>query len=297
MLGRLGREGAWFGASVAVAALFAAVLAALAVPGASAGAGAYAEAVVARLWGALSLDFGSSTISGADSLAEVVPALGAKSFVAGARLCLGLVLGVPLGLVLADRKTRPFAVPFVQLAAATPLFCGGLLIAFAAAALAPDVNPGEGSSLYAALLSGNPDGILRAAIAAMPLVLPIGLAGAGAVAGVVYGAIAQALGEPYREQLHRLGLGQREILRTYVSRRALALGMGALGDVVLALIAATAVVERLFDWPGAGAQFIRAAALENWPVVAALVFVIAMARIVADLVGRLLTIALTGGSP
>ena len=294
MFGRLGREGAWFTGSVGVAGLFAAALAALAVPGAGADAGAYADALIARLWGVLSLDFGASTISGADSLAEIAPTLGASLSLLGPAFVLAFMFGAPLGLVLADRKTRPFAGPFFQLAAATPVFCAALLIAAAAAVLAPGVSPGEGPSFYAALASGKADDILRAGVAAMALVLPIALAGAGVVASAIAAAITQALDEPYREKLHQLGLGQREILRVYVSRRALALALSALGDVVLALIAATAVVERLFDWPGAGAQFLHAAALENWPVVAALVFAIALARVIADLVGRLLTLALTG---
>jgi ABC-type dipeptide/oligopeptide/nickel transport system permease component len=105
-----------------------------------------------------------------------------------------------------------------------------------------------------------------------------------------------ALKEPYRESLSRLGISGREIVRTYVARRTLGLSLTSLGDVLLAAFAATAVVERLFDWPGAGAEFIHAAALRDWPVVAALVFVIAIVRVVTDLVSALAALALTGAS-
>lgn len=290
MLATFGREAARFGASLVGAVLFAAALAALA------SSAPYADAFAARLWGALSLDFGASTMTGVDSLAEIASTLAASATLLAPGLLLAFVLGVPLGLVLADTKTRAFAMPLMQLGRAVPVFCGALLIAVAAAALVPDAEPGRDLSLRAAMAAGDARAILAALAAMAPLVLPIGLAGAGVVAAAVSGALAEALGEPYRESLHRLGLSQREILRAYVSRRALALAMTALGDVVLAAIAATAVVERLFDWPGAGAQFIHAAALENWPVVAALIFTIAVTRIAADFMGALVATALTGTS-
>jgi peptide/nickel transport system permease protein len=185
----------------------------------------------------------------------------------------------------------------MRLGRAIPVFCGALLIGALAAALAPGATPGAGPSLSAALAARDAPATVSALLAFAPLVLPIGLAGAGAVAVAMSGAMSEALAEPYRESLYRLGLSPREILRTYVGRRTLAIATTALGNIVLAAMAATAMVERLFHWPGAGAQFMDAAALGNWPVVAVLVLVIATVRIVADFMGALAAAALTGEAP
>jgi peptide/nickel transport system permease protein len=91
-----------------------------------------------------------------------------------------------------------------------------------------------------------------------------------------------------------MGLGERDILRGFAARHALALTLKDAGDVLLALFAGIAVVEWVFGWPGAGAQFVHAVALEDWPEAAAIVFVIALLRMAADLIGGLAAGALLG---
>jgi ABC-type dipeptide/oligopeptide/nickel transport system permease component len=204
---------------------------------------------------------------------------------------------VPLGILMAERNTQPIVGPLVQLGRAVPVFCAALLFAVAAAALVPGVEPGRGMVVLRDAVAANDSGAIMAALAAMaPLVLPVALAGAGAVASVVCGAMQEALAEKYRQSLQELGIGTREILRIYVARRALALSAASVGDVLLVMVGAMAIVERVFSWPGAGAQFIHAAALHDWPVAAALAFVIAVARIVVDFAGALASAALTGAT-
>lgn len=284
MLAGIGREAARFGAGLAGTVVFAAALAALAGP----------QSFPARLWSALTFDFGASTITGADSFSEIATPVAASAEILLPALALAFVVGVPLGLLLEERRAQMAVAPLMLIARAIPVFCGALLFAYVASRLFPGSEPGRGLSLRAAIATNDFGEIIAALAAAAPLVLPVALAGAGAVAAAVSGAVAEALREPYRDSLHRLGVGENEILRVYVARRALALSLTALGEVVLAAFAALAVVERLFDWPGAGAQFIQAAALQNWPVVAALVFVIAVARLTAELCGGLAAAALTG---
>jgi ABC-type dipeptide/oligopeptide/nickel transport system permease component len=286
MLAIFGRETARFGAGLAGAVMFAAALAALA------GSTSFGT----HVWDALSLEFGRSTLTGRDALAEILPALASSLVLLAPGLMLAFVIGVPLGLLLANRNTQSIFGPLMQLGRAVPVFCGALLIAVLVAAIIPSVETGRGVALRTALATNDAVVILGALAALAPLVIPIALAGAGAVASVVCGAMDEALGEPYRESLMRLGMSPTEILRVYVARRALAQSLTGLGDVFLAGVAATAVVERLFEWPGAGALFMHAAALHDWAVVAALVFMIAAARIVTDFVGAMTALILTGRS-
>jgi peptide/nickel transport system permease protein len=289
MLAIVGRQTARFGAGLIGAVVFAAALAAL-------GAAGFTDALIDRVVGIASLDFGPSTISGSDSFASIIPTLADSAILFLPGLGLALVLGVPLGVLLADKHTQAVAGPLTQLARAVPVFCAALLFGVIAAAFLPGIEPGRGMSVQDAIATHNLDTIMEALAAMAPLVLPIALAGAGAIAAIVCGAMEEALGENYRQSLQELGIGPREILRTYVARRALALSLAAVGDVLLVTVGALAIVERLFDWPGAGAQFIHAAALHDWPVVGALVFVIALGRIVADFIGGLMSTALTGSA-
>jgi peptide/nickel transport system permease protein len=287
MLAIIGRQTARFGVGIIGAAVFAAALAALGMAG-------FTDAFIDRIAGVVSLDFGPSTITGADSFASIMPAVRDSMILLVPGLALALVLGVPLGVLLAEKHTQAIAGPLAQLARAVPVVCAALLFGVVAAAFIPGVEPGRGMSVEDAIATHNLDTVVAALAAMAPLVLPIAFAGAGAVASIVCGAMEEALGENYRRSLQELGIGPREILRTYVARRALALSLAAIGDVLLVTVGALAIVERLFDWPGAGAQFIHAAALHDWPVVGALVFVIGVARIVADFVGGLMSTALTG---
>jgi peptide/nickel transport system permease protein len=140
-------------------------------------------------------------------------------------------------------------------------------------------------SLFTALATHDMGNLLAALKAIAPPGLTVGLAGAGAVALSWRNALEIAGAEPYRDGLRRLGLSDSDILRIYVTRHAIALTLADLADIVLAVFAAAAVAEWIFAWPGAGAAFIHAVALDDWAVAAVIVFVIAVIRATADFAG------------
>ena len=293
MLKTVGREAARVFAGLAGAAILAAAFGAAAIPH-DRGFWNHLGAMGTWLWRALSLDFGKN--ADGDALAQVGPALGASVSLLAPALLLAFLIGIPLGVLLADRRTRAYVAPPMLLGRAVPVFCGGLLIAALAMASTPSVIPGH-ASLDAALSSRDGPAAATALLSLAPLILPIALTAAGALALAIATAMSNALAEPYRESLHRLGMTQRDVLRHYVARRTLATAFASLGNVALAAIGATAVVERLFDWPGAGALFMDAASGGDWSVIAVLVLVIATARIVADFIASLASTAITGAAP
>ena len=276
MLGVFARETLRFAAGLFCAALFAAALAAF-------GGGALAG----RLWQVVSLNLGAPALD---------DALIASASLLLPGLLLAFAFGVPLGIALAARRTRRFAVPLAQAGGAVPVFCAALGFALLVNALIPGAGPARDASLPAAIASGSANSIFATLAALLPLVLPIGLAGAGAIAAALNRSIAEGLNEPYRESLLRLGMDRREILRVYVVRRALARAVTSLGELMLAAIGATAIVEHLFAWPGAGDMFIAAAARGAWPVVAGLAFVAAAISLAAQFAGAVLSTTLTGTS-
>lgn len=275
---------AWLTASIAGAALLAAAIAALGEPGAAASTANFISAILAKAPNVFLFDLGQSSISGLSARIEAGPA-----FLASLQLLLfatpiAFIIGVPLGATLADSATRPVVAPIVQLVGSLPVFCGALLIGvlFARLWLA---QPDGAASLFTAIAAHDKVMMLAGLRAIAPAGVTVGLAGAGAVALAWRNALEEAGTEPYREGLRRLGLSDAEILRVYVARHAIALTLADLAKIILAIFAAAAVAEWIFAWPGAGAAFIHAVALEDWAVAAVIVFVIAVIRAGADFAG------------
>jgi peptide/nickel transport system permease protein len=259
-------------ASMLGAALFASAIAALGVPAAYRGLPAYIDTVFARLPQLLLLDPGASTIAGRAALAAVAPALAASLAVMLPSLAIAIVLGSALGLLLTLSETRRILGPLFQIIASVPIFCAAVIVA-------------AGFTAF------------PAAAPTAPIVMTLSLAVSGAVARAVFAAQRSAAPASYIEGLARMGLKRRHILGFYVARPTLAVALRDAGNVLLALFAAAAVVESVFAWPGAGAEFIRAVALADWNVVAVLIMIMAAARFTVDLAASLISRALLGEEP
>jgi peptide/nickel transport system permease protein len=119
------------------------------------------------------------------------------------------------------------------------------------------------------------------------------MAGAGAVQLALHRAASQAQGQPWRVTLRMMGLSAGEIERVYVAPQVFAGLFTDLGDVVLALLSAAAVVEWTFGWQGAAELFVKSIALGDWNVVALILFVFAAIKFAAEFAGALAAAALT----
>jgi peptide/nickel transport system permease protein len=289
------RRAALLGASLAGAVFLAAAVAALSEPGANAAAGSFFAAWFAKVPGAFMLDLGQSSISGLAAAAEAAPAFQASFELLIVGTLIAFIVGVPLGMTLASPDTRVVVAPIVQVAGSLPVFCAGLLIGFIFVKFLSAGTSGHAPTLFEAFAARDSDMLSASLLAIAPAGLTVGLAGAGAVALSLHNALDIATHEPYRDGLHRLGLGEREIFDIYVVRHALALTLRDLPDILLALFAAIAVAEWIFTRTGAGAAFIHAVALEDWAVAAVILLVIAVIRSAVDFAGPLAAYALIGG--
>jgi len=247
----------------------------------------HSPSLLDRLASVLHGDFGVSRASGSATALELARRLPATLELIGLGAVVALLVGIPLGLLIGASRTLRAAVPLIQFAAATPLFCVCLaLIWFATEGRWPlgaqgylPLPPPTGSDLGAESLRA-----LRAI--ALP-VLTVGLAGAGAVEAALSRALAKALDEPYRGGLRRFGLSQWEIDFHYVVPEVAAGFAAQLGEIALALVAAAAVTEWVFQWPGVAALFVKAMALQDWPVAAIILFLFAAFKFVAEFAGAL----------
>ena len=278
-------EAARLGLALLGAVFLAAAVSALADPSAYKGAWSFLVAAAHRLPSLFQFDFGASLMSGSaagESFASKLPVT-LTLVLAGA--VIAILVGLPIGLVLGAGPLRRAAAPLLQLIAAAPVFCGGLILAYAAHHfLGWDPSASGKTANFASLARGEP--------AAWGLIylpaLTVGAAGIAAVQLALRRAASEEADAPYRVYLKRMGLSTLEVERVYVLRPVLAGLLRHAGEIVLALLSAAAVAEWVFDYPGAAVLFVKSVALADWNMAALILFAFATIAMLADFAGRLL---------
>lgn len=266
--------------------LMAAMIAALTVPEAWHSSETYVLAVATRLNGFLHLDFGTSAISGISVKDELARTLPVTLALASAGIVIALLIGVPVGILFGAGPARRAAAPLIQIVAAAPIFCASLgLIALAAHFGWPVAMAGGGGASLADF-SADPETATRALKIALLPALTVGLAGTATVQLALRRTAADSSRRPYRTSLRRMGLSTLEIERVYVVPEVLAGLLSSLGEITLALFAAAAVAEWVFECPGAAVLFVKSLALGDWTLAGAILAVLAAIKFAADFIGH-----------
>jgi peptide/nickel transport system permease protein len=290
--GYAGRQAGRFALGLAGAFLLAAAVAALSVPGARGGWSAYLGAFAAQLGHIFHLRFGLSAVTAMPVAAEIARALPVTFELVGAGLVVALVIGVPVGLLFATARIFRSAAPLIQMVTALPVFCAALVALWLAHCFGWTVrHPGD-LQFWNALAHGKDIGANLPSLALPALI--VGASGAAAIQLTLRRAAAGAMAEPFYANLKRMGLSQFEIDRACLPPYLLIGLFGSLGEIALSLLAADAVSEWMFAWPGAADLFIRSVALEDWRAAAPVLLVFAGVVLAADFVGRLGRRALAG---
>ncbi|HSM97010.1 MAG TPA: ABC transporter permease [Rhizomicrobium sp.] len=229
-------------------------------------------------------DFGRSAVSGMPAMAEVFAVLPPTLQLVAAGAVLAFLLGVPLGIFLSASRTLRAVAPLMQIIAATPVFVAALaLIWIAVRVLHWREIPQPSILSFAALMRA---GDWNTALHAFALpALTVGAAGAASVQLSLRRSATIAWSEPYRTGLRLMGLGTLDIDLRYAFPEVFAALLRDLGEVMLALISATAVAEWVFDRDGVAVLFLKSAALGDWTVVAAALLIFATITLVFSLLG------------
>ncbi len=259
-------------------------MAALSAPHAGNGALPFLIAWGRVLGGLVQLDLGHSAISGTGVWGELRTHLPLTLGLVGEGFVLALLVGIPTGFLFNAGPARRAASPLVQMISAAPIFVGALALVYAAHHLLHWPAPlGTGDKAGLSLLP-----YTRAEFqAALPPVLAVGLAGAG---GGTTGAGGRAAAETQHVSrggfsFAAWGLTAWDVERTYVIPSVLAGLSGSLGEVVLALLSAAAVIEWVFNYAGAADLFVKSVALRDWSIAAAILFVFAALTMTAHFIG------------
>lgn len=273
-------EAARFFFTLAGALLLAVLVAGLPLDSPWPGWGALAGNLFAKLVAFTKFDFGLSAISGGPAADELGARLPITLFLAGTGFLVALIIGAPLGILLGTTPVRRAAAPLIQIVAAAPVFCAGLVLAYAAVHLfgwPVTINP---PTNFPQLADAHAFELL------LPPVLTVGLAGAAAVQLALRRAAREASDESYQTGLRRLGLSALEIELVYVAPQITAGLLSSLGEIALALLSATAVAEWVFNAPGAAVLFVRSAALHDWTMLALVLLVFVSIVVTAHFIGR-----------
>ncbi|MFJ5458772.1 ABC transporter permease [Pectobacterium sp. CHL-2024] len=215
-------------------------------------------------------DFGTSLRSGQDALAMIMEKLPATLRLMAASLVLALAVGIPLGIVAAYYHGRIVDRTVIGLAVLThsiPTFLTGILLIQLFAVQLRILPSGGGATL---------------AHMVMPA-LAIGLYNAGVIARFVRSSVLEVIGQRYilaarAKRVSEWGL----IVRHVMPNAALPL-LTLFGFLLGGMIGGSAVIEAVFAWPGVGLLLINSVAARDVAVVQAIVILITVAMVSANL--------------
>jgi peptide/nickel transport system permease protein len=280
------RETARLLSSLIGAALLATALAALTASAAWHGLPGFGGAYLDHLKALTQFDLGVSAVSGRPALDELAARLPATLILVSGGALVALAIGGPLGILLGSGPFRRAAAPLIQIVAAAPVFCAALALSFVAQRFFHWSVGANGASLIdQPSLKFDPNDLGGSLAPFLLPILTVGAAGAAAVQLALRRGSAMVARHPYRRGLRLLGLSALEIDRVYVVPEVVAVLVASIGEIVLALLSASAVAEWVFDVPGAAVLFVKSIALADWTMAALVLFTFAAIALVAQFVG------------
>jgi len=210
-----------------------------------------------------------------DKVVERIP----NTFVlSGSGFVLGF-LGVPLGILAAQRRGRPFDHGlrlFTAIGNATPAWWLGILLLLISARsglnlfpLAGTQTPGDGSL---------PDRLHHILLPA----LLIALGGWLGLSRFMRSEYLEQAAQDYVRTARAKGLSEWHVVR-HVLRNALVPVIGSVGGALSLILAGSVLFEYTFSWPGMGRLFYEAATERDYPVVLGVTFIGALLSIVGYL--------------
>jgi peptide/nickel transport system permease protein len=230
----------------------------------------------------LRLDFGERIVSDRSVSAAIAERLPETLVLGGISFLIALFVGVPTGVVaavrrgsLVDEGSRVVAL----LGIATPNFWLGLLLVLLFGVhlnLVPVIPP------VAPVLA--PESLAFLVLPAVTL----GTASAALFTRLTRSAVTEQLRQEYVRAARARGLDERTVIRKHVLRNSLISVVTVAAVQVAFLLDGAVVVERVFSWPGLGRLLVRAILQRDFPVVQAVVLLVATAVVVANLLADVL---------
>jgi peptide/nickel transport system permease protein len=212
-------------------------------------------------------------------LAERIPK---TLFLVGASLILAIVIAIPLGVVMAVRRTKPDDYVLTGLSFifySMPTFWLGLLLIGLFSAILnwfPPEAPQDQFSVFSQLNG---------------MVLPIAtltLVTVALFSRYMRSSVLEQTVQDYVRTARSKGLSNSAVLFHHVLRNALIPVITLIGLSLGGILSGAVVVESVFNYPGMGLLFFQSAVDDDFPVLLGVTVVVALATVLGNLVADLL---------
>ena len=225
-------------------------------------------------------DLGYSIVTRRPVVDELAARLGPTILLMGAALAIGLLLGIPFGVISAVRQYS--IVDYVltavtMLLISSPVFVTGL-IAIYLLAVSWQILPVGGMETL-----GVPfDLVDRIAHLVMPATI-LGVAIAAPFMRYTRASMLEVLHSEYIVTARSKGLGSRVILIRHALRNALLPVITLIGLLLPELVAGAVITEQLFAWPGMGSLAVQAASNRDPALMMGVMMVVAIGVLISSL--------------
>jgi peptide/nickel transport system permease protein len=252
------------------------------------------------LWNVLHGDLGTSITTKQPVVADLRRHLPATIELAVAAMVIGIVVGIPLGVLAAAKRDRPvdqIARVISLVGTSMPIFWLGLVaivIFYAWLGWAP--SPGRlsarlepppfvtGFVVVDALLAGRTDAAVDALKhLALPAIV-LSSYSLGVITRVMRGSMLEVLGEDYVRTARAKGVGERGVMIHHAARNSLIPTLTVIGLSFGGLLSGAVVTESVFSWPGLGLYAFKSATSLDFPAIMGVGIVVATVYVLVNLV-------------
>jgi peptide/nickel transport system permease protein len=211
--------------------------------------------------------------------------LGATILLMGVSTVISIGIALPIGIYSAIRQYSwidYLVTAFSYFGLAMPTFWFGIMLM-----IVFSVNLGwlPTSGMFTPGQEGDPIDLLRHL--AMPVTV-LTLIEVAVISRFMRSAMLEVLSQDYLRTARAKGLRERVVIVRHAIRNALIPIITLIGLRVPVLFAGAIVTEAIFSWPGMGQIFFQAVLASDWPVVQAIIVIIAFLVIASNLVADLL---------
>lgn len=232
-------------------------------------------------------NFGNSLISDRPILNDLAKRLPRTIELIVASMILAIIVGIPSGVIAANYRNQmpDILVSIISLlGVSTPVFVSGtlLLLVFG---VRWQILPATG---YVSITE-NPLGHLEHLL--MPAVT-LALLEAAVILRMTRSSLLEVLSEDYVRTARAKGLGQRIVLYQHALRNALIPVVTIIGIQAGTLLGGTVIVEYIFNWPGVSTYLLAAINQRDYPVIQAIILIIATLFVLLNLVTDLVYAAI-----
>jgi len=232
------------------------------------------------LWGAARGDLGTSLLTDEPVAQRIGERLPNTLVLAGTALFISILLGIPIGLLQALRRSSAsdhVLSLFTALGLSVPAFWLGIVLILVFA-VSLRVLPSAGVTSVASdtLLDRLAHLVMPAAVLATT-VLPT-------IVRFMRSATIEVLHEDYIRTAASKGLAPRIVIARHALRNALIPVVSATGALVPRLLGGAVVTEQVFSWPGMGRLALEAASGRDYPLITGITVVIAAIAVLASLI-------------